>query len=204
MYSLSGRARSKQTLIGAAVVDDVLAGQITHLRGGEHDDKVAGFLRIGEPPGHTRVYPLMRFVRKDRSTFIGRLTTCPVDFEGVPARLALLTDETQRREYEQHRAAWLAARGAIDCPKCGAPNRVHPGAGMRCGRCKAQLSTWTPSGRLRAEGQRLAEGAAASGEQFLHRTIDLMSEAGAEAGKELTRMAMKWLRERMDLHRTKE
>ncbi|MGD9753225.1 MAG: sensor histidine kinase, partial [Acidimicrobiia bacterium] len=42
--------------------------------------------------------------RKDGSTFIGRLTTAPVDFDGRSARLALLTDETDRVQAETDRS----------------------------------------------------------------------------------------------------
>ena len=86
-------------------------GELLHLApsslvlGPTPTDLVEQAERIGEPPGHTRVFPLLRFVRKDRSTFIGRLTTSPVDFEGVPARLALITDETARVEAERDRAS---------------------------------------------------------------------------------------------------
>ncbi|MGE3355533.1 MAG: GAF domain-containing protein [Acidimicrobiia bacterium] len=61
-------------------------------------------VEAGPDPDDARVFPLLRFRRKDGSTFIGRLTTAPVDFDGRSARLALLTDETDRVQAETDRS----------------------------------------------------------------------------------------------------
>lgn len=72
-------------------------------------------------------------------------------FKAIQEAYATLSNDTKRQQYEDSRAAWLAARDLLGCPSCGTALRKYPveGVGTRCAACKTPLTTWSATGRLR-------------------------------------------------------
>ena len=80
-------------------------------------------------------------------------------FQAVQAAYTLLSDPDKRARYDAERRAWMAQIGAVECMRCGHPNRitrrVPSGHLARCWHCKTPLAV-RPEQALQAERQAFA------------------------------------------------
>lgn len=111
-------------------------------------------------------------------------------FMAIAAAYQVLSHPESRSWWDARRARWLAQRDAVDCPRCGTPNRLRlHGVAMKCGRCRAPLPLAVPTGRIHIAETLLLYNRADSAEGVVLAVID----RDALLGVDLSRALRSWL-----------
>ena len=112
-------------------------------------------------------------------------------FRAIAAAYQVLSQPESRSRWDVRRAQWLAKRDAVDCPRCGTPNRLRlHGVAMKCGRCRAPLPSTMPTGRILIADPLHLYNRADSAEGVVLAVID----RDALLGVDLSRALRVWLR----------
>ncbi len=122
-------------------------------------------------------------------------------FRAIQEAYATLSNETKRQEYEDARAAWLAARDLLGCPTCGAALRKYPveGVGTRCAACKTPLTTWSATGRLRISALKVFSNPADYAEVQAVDMVEVAVDQAEELASRVQRQLLEWLGARLGI-----
>ena len=94
-------------------------------------------------------------------------------FAAVQRAYDVLSDDTQRAEWEASYAAWAAERGATPCVRCYSAVRTRDGGRNICPRCGSKVAALVPSrfDRLR--------------DDLIERSADFLIHVGDRVGQEI-------------------
>lgn len=122
-------------------------------------------------------------------------------FKAIQEAYATLSNDAKRQQYEDARAAWLAARDLLSCPSCGTALRKYPveGVGTRCTACKTTLTTWSATGRLRVSPLKVFSNPADYAEVQAVDMVEVAADQAEELASRVQGQLMEWLGVRLGI-----